>query len=503
LARTSRLSGRAFWGFASWALPLVIVFIVSPRLLHLLGADRFGVLMIALVTPLIAGQFDFGISATGVRRIAAEAANGRIEAGTTLFTLFAALTALGGAAGIALWLAAPALAGWIGFSEVLGPEEATRLLRTCAVWYCVSLALTPPGVVARALQSFQLIAAIQTAGTLLLWLAALALLRAGRTIEDVVLLGIALAVVSSLVTLMAVRPRIRWRGALRFQHALMRSDWRFSLGMFAAQAAGAIVYQADRILVSTLGSPAMAGLYAICTSVANKSSAAVSSLTSFVFPHAAQLASSNQREAFAGLLHALNRAIAVLVIPALLPAVWLSGPFLKLWIGAFASPEVIGAFRVLVVAFALPAFGVPVSSVLAGTGNSGLPARFAWLTVAVIIAALVLLVPAFGLVGAAIAMLVANSTSLLFAVVGRRTLGVPGAEGSLRFWSGVAIGVAAQLAVLAMFGGEVASWTALLAVGALAWTAFYASRAIVGALCREERDLIDRVRGRFPGALPR
>jgi len=248
----------------------------------------------------------------------------------------------------------------------------------------------------------------------------------------------------------------------------------------------------------------MAGLYTICVSVANKSSDAVSSLTSFVFPHAAHLASSEQRGAFDGLLHALDRAITVLVIPVLLPAVWLSGPFLVLWIGGtYTSPEMVNAFRMLVIAFALPSFGVPVSGLLAGAGNSALPARFAWLTVIVIVAGLVALVPRFGLEGAAFAMLIANSTSLIFVVVGRRALKVSGAAGAVPFWRGVVTGLVAQLVVLAVFGRAVDTWIVLIVVACLAWMVFYASRAIVGSLCPEERALIDRARARLSGISPR
>ena len=68
-----------------------MVFFVSPKLLHLLGAERFGVLMIALVTPLIAAQLDLGITSAAVRRFATQMSTGTVDAGTTLFTLFVCL----------------------------------------------------------------------------------------------------------------------------------------------------------------------------------------------------------------------------------------------------------------------------------------------------------------------------------------------------------------------------------------------------------------------------
>ncbi len=67
-----RFSARAFWGLASWLLPLIVVFLLTPRLLHLLGPERFGILMILLVTPVIATQFDFGLALSAVRQFAAD-----------------------------------------------------------------------------------------------------------------------------------------------------------------------------------------------------------------------------------------------------------------------------------------------------------------------------------------------------------------------------------------------------------------------------------------------
>jgi len=86
---------RALWGLASWALPLALVFVVTPYLLRALGAERFGVLMIILVTPLLASQMELGITSSAVRRLAATLATGRVGAGRTLATFTVALGAIG------------------------------------------------------------------------------------------------------------------------------------------------------------------------------------------------------------------------------------------------------------------------------------------------------------------------------------------------------------------------------------------------------------------------
>jgi O-antigen/teichoic acid export membrane protein len=269
--------------------------------------------------------------------------------------------------------------------------------------------------------------------------------------------------------------------------------------MFAAQAANAFSYQGDRLLVSTLGSPAVAGLYALCVNVANKTTAAVAAMSGFAFPHAAELMAANRGERIGGLLQSLDRAIAVLIVPVVLPALLLAEPFLVLWIRDFATQEVVFAFRILVIAFALPAFAVPLSNVLAGVGRSDLLARFAWLTVVVLFVSSALLVPRLGLVGAALAMLCANSTTFLFSRIGRRALQLGPAAGRARFWAGILLGCLVQLAPLIWLSSNAASWAMLLGGGLFTWALFYLSRMALKILSPEERELISRA-GRRLGA---
>ena len=197
---------------------------------------------------------------------------------------------------------------------------------------------------------------------------------------------------------------------------------QFSAGMFAAQAAGTLVNQGDRMIVAALGSTAMAGLYALCVNIANKSVAAVVAINSFVLPHAAGLQAAGRDNMRPGLVHALERSVAVLLLPVLLPALLLADMFLRLWLGGFATPELTSAFRILLIAFAVLTFAVPISNVLVGSGESSLGARYSWMTVVIVFGAMLFAVPRFGLIGAAAAVLVGQSTSLLFAAKARRML---------------------------------------------------------------------------------
>lgn len=487
-----RLSARAFWGLATWVLPLSIVFVVSPKLLHLLGAERFGVLMIALVTPLIASQLELGITSAAVRRFAGRFQVGAIDAGTTLFTLFIALLVIGLALGTVVWAVAGPVSATLGFDETLGPAQGRELVRACALWVALSLASLIPGIVARAAQALVLISIVQTLSTLALWAGAWALLQYGSPLVTIVELGLALTFLAAGATLVAMRQQIDWSGPMRFAPHLLTTDARFSAGMFAAQAAGTLVNQGDRMVVAALGSPAMAGLYALCVSITNKTVAAIVAITSFVFPHVAGLQSSGQQDATIGLVHALDRTVVALLVPVLAPGLLLAGIFLRLWLSDFATPELIVTFRILLVAFSILAVAVPISTVLVASGRSGMSAGYSWLTVAIVFGSMSFAVPRFGLIGAAVAILLGYSTSLLFAARARRTLGIPPAEHRGRFWLGLAVGCIPQVALIATLGPRVSGWLGLLALGMAAWASFYLVRAFTTLLTPEEQEFLRR-----------
>jgi O-antigen/teichoic acid export membrane protein len=491
--RARRLSARALWGLASWALPLALVFAITPFMLRALGAERFGVLMIILVTPLLASQIEFGITSASVRRLAATLATGKVDAGRTLMTFSAALGAIGVLLGAVIWTTAAPLGHRLGFAAVLGAAESTALVRWCAVWIAVVLLTLMPGMLARSAQALAWITAVQTVSAALLWLGALLLVRAGRSLAEVVVLGVALSLASASATAIAMRRHVDWNGPFRLDFSLLAADRRFSAGMFVSQAAGALVYQGDRILVAAVGSPAMAGAYALCANVANKMLAAVVALTSFAFPHAAGLHALGERERLHALVQALDRSVAVVVMPVLLPGWLLAAPFLSLWLGDFASAELTTTFRILWAAFALPAFSVPVGSLLAAHGNAGLAARFAWLTATVVVASILFLVPIWGARGAALAMLLGMATSFAFTFAARRTLALPAAPGRGRFWLGIACGLTAQGLLFFASVGSVRGWVSLLAVGAAAVGVFYLVRVIFGLLSPEEEQLLQRL----------
>ena len=467
-----------------------------PILYRRMGASAFGILSIALITPAFSMSLDFGMSNAAARRIAHDLEIQSATLGATLGGYAIALSFVGLALGAAIALMAPILASLLGFDQTMGADAAT-LLRMCALWAAVALILALPGIVLRAQQRFAVIAALQTATTIALWLSLLMLALYGRPIIEMIAAAILLAVLTGLfgawLALSQLPAGIRFKADFR----ALRADARFSFGLSLLQLSNILAFQLDRVIVSALASPAAAGAYALCVGVANKTLFAIASLTSFSFPAVASLRAEGRDAEVASLLQVLQRVAIVSMAAILIPALLLSAPFLSLWLGAALQPGTIELLQLLWVGYAMAAIGAPATHVITGTGTSRLAAVFAWVTAFTLLGTMALLVPSYGLIGAGIANMTAMSTALIFLLLVRRQLRVAPASDAARFWMGLLAGMTAQALLLVPVRSYVTTWELFLAAGTASVAVFVATRWITHTITDEERRLIHSMASRL------
>lgn len=496
---------QALWSLAAWLMPVAVVFVLTPPLLQQLGAAGFGVLMLVLLVPTMAVLCDFGLGATAVRELAMtlERRDGRVSLLLRHFAI--ALIAAGALVGTALWLAAPRLTTALGLA---GTEGSDRLLRHCAAWAALAIALQPPALLARAMQRLKLLAAVQTTAVAALWLGAWWLTRDGRVAVDVTWLGMALTASAALALLLILRPSIAapaLAGAAGVTGVTAAAPppaaaerLRFASGIFGTQVASVLVFQADRYLVAALAGAAVAGAYAALINLANKLVAVIGGLTAFLFPHFAGLFGTARTDDIRAAVNASERIALLLVAPTVMPALLLAGPFLDLWLGDQARAGWTPALQLLYCGFAISALGAPIGQAVFGRGDSRFAAMFAWLTAGTLLIAMPLLAPRYGLTGAAAATALALSTSLVFQIAGRRRLAIARDAGTGALMLGMLAGCAVQALIGAMLRPWATGWLLLLLIALLIWSAFFAARLLLGRLSPEERLLLSILKRQRP-----
>jgi len=482
----------ALTSFGSYAVPVLISLVAMPIVFRILGASGFGVLAIALLSPALAASLDFGLTSAAVRRLAPAIEEGRELAGRALGSYAAALATIGLLLGATVAFTAPWLVDWLGFESVLGAAHGAELLRLCALWMGLSLALSVPSLVLRARQRFGVLTVIQSLATLAQWTAAILLAARGGSLWTIVASGLLITVASFVACFALTRRELPSETRLTFDAAILRSDLRFSFGMFIAQLSTALAFQLDRAVVSALSSPATAGIYSLCVGVANKTLFAIGSLTSFAFPRVAAMRGRSMEAEAGALLQALLRVAGVLIAPVLIPAVLLTQPFLTLWLGT-ASHDATRLMQLLWLGYAIAAFCAPATHVITGTGTARLAAIFAWVTAILLLSGMYVLVPRLGLPGAGIANLIAMSSALVFLFIVRRKLSSPANPGARRLVFGIAAGCVAQLAFLFPVLPMVHGWLSFFAVGTSSLAIYQVVRWALRALSPEEQRLIHSI----------
>ena len=112
---------------AGQVAPLLAALIAVPGLLHALGTERFGVLMLAWLVVGYFSLFDFGLGRALTKLIAERHATAsRTEIGTLVWSALAMLAAIGLLTGLALAAAASWLTGSVLTIPATLQDETTK-----------------------------------------------------------------------------------------------------------------------------------------------------------------------------------------------------------------------------------------------------------------------------------------------------------------------------------------------------------------------------------------
>jgi O-antigen/teichoic acid export membrane protein len=246
---------------------------------------------------------------------------------------------------------------------------------------------------------------------------------------------------------------------------LLRPFLPLGAGAFVAQASSLATYHADKLLVSALISPAAAGAYAICTSIANKILLVVAAGATFTFPRSARLHTEGDTSGIATTYARATRLSLLLAALMAVTLITIAPAFLGNWLGAKFASEYGLTLRLLALGYAIAASSVVASNVAVGIGEVFTPAVFAVLGGTITLSALVLLAPQYGASGAAGAALIGMTQALVFNDMLAKRLGPAAREASWPLiWRMALIGVP-----VAIIGGTAATfvdgWISLVLLG--------------------------------------
>lgn len=401
-----RISTNAVYQLGAQAGVLALNLVASPIIVHGLGLEAYGLLVLVGITTNYFGFVELGLGRATIQLLARHRARGEeTELRQVFWTATASYLALSLVGALALVATAPLLVKHVLAISPGFVPQALRAFVVGAVGLVVAMQRDVASSVATAMERFDLISrvtlgigALQTAVNvgLVLW---------GAPLVGVMLGGLAVQT-AALV--------LYWAMAFFLVPNLMPPRWsseklrgllRFGGYVTVSQVVAPLLVHIEKILIGAFAAVEQLPYYALSYNLAWSLTAVPTSLGNVIYPAMARLLS---QEDHAGVRETLRRATRYIYVVVLGPVVLLvlySPEILTAWMGAAFAAKASACLRLLSIAVLVNVLAWPAYQLLHAAGRADRTARYHVFELLVHIPLSIVLISRSGVVGAAVAWL--------------------------------------------------------------------------------------------------
>jgi O-antigen/teichoic acid export membrane protein len=404
--------------------PLVLTIVLTPVILHFIGTEEYGIFALAMVFVTFLGLIDFGMGPVVGRFLAASlATSDYAEARSVLGTGIVVYSAVG--------LVGASAAAAFGIFVVprilsLSPElddTAAFVMSVAGLGFLVSALLNPVGAIPGALQRFDVVATARVVSTSLGAVASVLVLWLGFGVRGLITVTVMQSALMLILVARARRllPAVPLRPA--WQPAVLRKMISFSGYSFVSNLAGSLLFQVDKFVLGALTNVSVVTYYVVPGNLAQRLHTGVARLTGVALPVSTDLHARGEKEALRTFYLRATRVVALVNVSFAVPAFIFAREILLEWVGPEFATTSFGTMRLLILTYvALSLTALPYYFTL-GVGRPQVSAGFNVATAVINVVLIVILIPPFGLVGAAVAYLASTVTvPFLIVYVERRLL---------------------------------------------------------------------------------
>ncbi len=410
------------WNLIGLGGPLAVALFAIPVLIQSLGTERFGVLSLVWAVIGYFGVFDLGLGRALTKTIAERLqGNKGGDCGTIAWTTILLMAGLGVAAGCLLAV----LSGWL-VHEILKVPAGLRD-ETVAAFLLVAFSM--PAVIVtiglrgllEAHQEFRAVNLVRIATGIYTFLSPLFVLACTRSLTAVVaVLAAGRIVVCVVHWMLCSRLTTDLQVPVRLSASAMRPLCRFGSWMTVSNVVGPVMSTADRFLIGGTISVSAVAHYNTPNEVTSRIGIIPTAVGVSLFPAFAGLCGSDPREVGRLLLQGL-RWVLLSISPICLLAILFAPEALGLWLGPEFAAHASSAARWLVgVHFINSVVQLP-ATLMQAVGRPEVLAKLQLLELPLYLLALVWVLPAHGIVGAAAVTLARASLDLVVLCWAART----------------------------------------------------------------------------------
>ncbi|MGH9734826.1 MAG: oligosaccharide flippase family protein [Candidatus Acidiferrales bacterium] len=396
-------ASNATYGLIEYATQPVLIVLSAPFLVSRLGFDQYGIWMLVNAFTGTVGIFHVGLGDATIKYISAYRGRNDLGGVRRILSGTLALSALFGClAAVALYFAAPLLVEYVFKIAPAHYAEATQAIEVGSLILFLQAIYQ---VFASALKAYEAfgppskIAVFVKSGTIV---GAVVLVAFGFGIVAILLLTAAFTLAGVVAQALETA---RILGVGSFWPAMDRRSWKEVLGFgcysWVQNAAGVAFNQSDRLLIAAMLGTTPLAYYTLCVQIAQQVHGLATGAFGFLFPHISARQQSGNKRAVRRVFRLavlVNLAFAVVLA---LPLVIFGRGILALWMGSAFAGRTHVVLAVLAVAFCALSINVAPHFTLLGLGKVRFVSLMNVLGGALSLGAAALLIPPFGLLGAA------------------------------------------------------------------------------------------------------
>jgi O-antigen/teichoic acid export membrane protein len=412
------LGRNILWNFAAFVWLSLLVVLVTPYMVGKLGLEAFGLWAVITAFSSYLTAMDLGLGNALIRFMAAENERGDQAAVEAYFRSGLTLQMLIGAlASIALFFAS----GLIVHRWIQAPEwirsEAVVSFRLSSITILLGFLVGVFSAVPAALHRFDLLAVRTVVFLSVQYVMILIVLHAGGGLLEVIavyVLGTAITLTYLAVLSRRMLPDIRLLPG--WNSRAVKDLLSFGRMKFPAQVSNTLLQQWDRVALGIRVPVAMVSFYAIPQRISLRLGQIAENIAGPFYPAVASHIVADRTESLQNQYRQGVRLVALAVCGSIAVLGGLTGPLLSVWMGNDFAVHGTWPFRLLLFAYGASAMFTLPSVAADAAGRPGIPAAF--LVAGSLLHAVVvwLVIPRFGLSGAAGGVCLGFLVPLIFGV---------------------------------------------------------------------------------------
>lgn len=398
-----RLVMNTIVSFVGQVFLLAAVFFSTPYITSRMGPSRYGILVLLLAYIEAFSLLNLGINASVIKYVSEMLPQGRLrDVQAYLGTAFSVFTVAGLLICIAAVLSSRLIVWrFVHADPALQPEVLTGFSIASAAFFVRFIAQALSGIPVAA-QRFDITTAVNVGSEILRIAASVAALYLGYLLKTVLLITLLVNLLVLAAYALAAKyiiPEMSFRPSFSRSHFL--DMFHFSKFVVISNLSGRVVNSADVAIIGFFQPVSSVAFYGIPYTIGVKLWSLLGNISSIIFPAASALDAIGQREHLRELyLRSIKILAAVGAFPALALCVF-AREFLFYWIGTAFSEHGALVLRLLILAFFANALAHIPWTVLQSLGHVSTTARFSVVYAACNVFLFILLIPFWGINGAA------------------------------------------------------------------------------------------------------